>query len=279
MTRRSYGQLNLRPLVDKALIVMRGYPGAAGNIAAIANFMGKSRDQSFVSHRINGHRAVTERFLHDLTRSLRLDQLGFGAETWVTFTPDQIATEIRKRRDLDPFEIVMPFVSSPAFFTWLNADPRVLGIRPDDSAIPTQIESRAVSPGTVLKIRVTLPFDGFFKLVCRENNEIFSLDESLDIRHKRFLANTPEVMARSLRIGNTEVKTTVFGLASTSMFGSEWPINFDQSRIIDPATCSALFKEFIRRPERERAVAVMTLWTVPPQSDRTLMASVSSEGL
>lgn len=212
MTRRSYGQLNLRPLVDKALSAMQGYPGAAGNIAAIASFMGKSHDLSFVSHRINGQRAATEQFLHDLTRSLRLDQLGFGSETWVTYTPDQIAAEIRIRRDHDPFEIVMPYVSRPTFFTWLNADPRVLGIRPDDSAIPTQIESRAVSPGTVLKIRVTLPFDGFFKLVCRENNEIFSLDESLKIQHKKFRANTPEVIARSLKIGNTEVKTTVLDL-------------------------------------------------------------------
>jgi hypothetical protein len=279
----SFGLHNLSQKLDTVMLSMRGYPGVPSNRAAVAAAI--PCDAPGFSNRVNGNRAVTIDFLTSLTRALRLDLLGFDYRIWLDCTTDELRNVIDRKRRFDPFQVLYDHTSPIPVFNWIvtssSASQRAMSFREEAHAPEFRCASMAVLPGTVLQLSVRLPVRGFFKLICREEDDVFSLDQNFDLTRRRFEKDVETPVISTITIKSREVKTTIFGLAQVEPFSRDWPIDTDAKNLIKPNKCAELFQLFLRQPASDRAASIMIVLTVgqTPGLPPRMLASVSREAV
>jgi len=256
-------QLEFRSRVNTAIAALDGYPGAPRSLTQLAGDTGISPPNLTSALRLR--RTMTWSMLQRLHRALKLDALGLELSAWDEFAdmPDKFAELIRAKRDGDPVELVKPYASGNGFLQVASAA-GFMGLRPGRSVDVEERPGLVVFPGQSLQISISLPLSGFFKLICREGSEFFSLDEHLGLTRRRFAAGDAVPIEQTIDVEPGYFGETVFiGLAAAEDFGSDWPRGHGPSETVSRETCADLLRSLFARPQESWHACVYSVWTLP----------------
>ena len=256
-------QTEFKTRVLAAMEALEGYPGAPATLGQLADDAGVS--PSNLASALSLRRAMTWNALRRLHRALKLDALGLDVEIWDQGIENLrgFADAIRERRRGDPVELVRAHASPQPFFGLASAG-TFMGVRPVRSADAPRSPGLAVYPGQSLRITLTPPFDGFVKLICREGAEFFSLDNHLNLSHRRFRAGGEITLDREIDVEPGYYGETVFiALAAKDPFEANWPRGFEAGDVVSRETCADLLRGLFQRTTDTWRTSIFSVWTLP----------------